>query len=152
MKSPYTYKAAFYSIIGIFLILGICKCQAQIPESVKVIGIYTSSIALSAIGDGLNFRGYSQGGDQSLGHICNALSTGILLMSPLFINMEKWWWNIASYLSLRIALFDPLFNIGAGLPIDYRGVANTWDKAVDLNMWQRSAFLIVGVMIPINRL
>ena len=152
MKSPHTYKAAFFALVGIFLMCGFLKCSAHVPESVKAIGIYTSSIALGAIGDGLNFRGYSQGGDQSLGHICDALSTGILLMSPLFLDMEKWWWSVISYVSLRIALFDPLFNISAGLPLNYRGVANVWDKSVGLKMWHRSAFLIIGVAIPINRL
>ena len=32
MKSPYTYKAAFFALVGIFLMCGFLKCSAQIPK------------------------------------------------------------------------------------------------------------------------
>ena len=48
------------------------------------LGLFTGSIALNAIGDGLNHSG-----NKDLGHICNALSIGVTLSIPLFIEVNK---------------------------------------------------------------
>lgn len=127
----------------------------KIPESVKVIGIYTGSILLDAIGDGLN-----DNGSKEWGHACNAASVGLLLTSPFIIDYDKskWGWYLASYVSLRISLFDPAYNVTRGLPVTYIGGTSLWDKTLsrmappDGFMTGRGVSLIFGISIPINEL
>ena len=127
--------------------------QSKIPESVKVIGVYTGSILLNAIGDGLN-----DSGDKGWGHACNAASVGLLLSSPFIIDYDKskWGYYLASYVSLRIALFDPSYNLTRGLPVTYIGNTSTWDKGLqklsppDGLMFGRGVSFIVGISIPIK--
>ena len=127
-----------------------------IPEPVKVITIYAGSIILDAIGDGFCDDGY-----KVKGHFCQAVSTGLLIASPFIFNIDKskWVWHAMSYITLRIALFDPVYNITRGLPIDYIGTTSIWDKSLqNLNpprsamLWGRSVMLIFGISIPINQL
>lgn len=96
--------------------------KKKISEPVKIIAVYTGSILLNAIGDGLN-----DSGDKGWGHACNALSTGFLLTSPLILDYEKskWGWYLTSYISLRIALFDYTYNTTRGLPLNYIGGTST---------------------------
>ena len=128
--------------------------RITIFEPVKVITIFTASILLDAVGDGLY-----DNGQKTWGHSLQAASTGLLLMSPLFLNMDKdnFWWYLISYTSLRIALFDYTYNITRGLPLEYRGTTSVWDKTLnELNppstMWHRSMFLTIGIVIPIQQL
>ena len=128
--------------------------KKKIPESVKVITLYSSAIILNAIGDGLN-----DSGEKQWGHACNAASIGILLTSPFIIDYEKskWGWYLTSYTSLRIALFDYSYNLSRGLPLNYIGGTSTWDKVLkEMNppdtYMGRGVFFIVGITIPINKL
>ena len=126
----------------------------EIPESVKVIAVYTSSIVLNAIGDGLN-----DSHNKQLGHFCNAMSIGILLTSPFIINYDKskWGWYLTSYVALRIATFDYTYNTTRGIPLNYIGGSSTWDKGLKrLNppdtYMGRVVALTLGIAIPINQL
>jgi len=128
--------------------------KERIPQSVKVIAVYASSIVLDAVGDGLN-----DSGDKGWGHFCNAASVGVLLASPFIIDYEKskWGWYLTSYVGLRIAMFDYTYNATRGLPLNYIGGTSTWDKTLKkLNppntYLGRSVFLTVGIAIPINEL
>jgi len=128
--------------------------RIKIPEPVKVITLYTASIVLSAVADGLY-----DNGQKMQAHTLTALGTGLLLASPLFLNMDKdnFWWYLASYVSLRIALFDYTYNITRGLPLEYRGTTSLWDKTLNefnppSTMWHRSVFLTLGIVIPIKEL
>lgn len=128
--------------------------KKKIPESVKVITLYSSAIILNAVGDGLN-----DSGEKQWGHACNAASIGILLTSPFIIDYEKskWGWYLTSYTSLRIALFDYSYNLSRGLPLNYIGGTSTWDKVLkEMNppdtYMGRGVFFIVGITIPINKL
>jgi len=150
-------------IILILVTLFICfsiNCQSfgkytskdKIPESVKVIGVYAGSIILDAIGDGLNDEGKKQ-----LGHACNAASVGLLLISPFIIDYDKskWGYYLTSYVSLRIATFDYIYNTTRGLPLNYIGHTSTWDKVLcKMNppntFLGRGVFLTVGIAIPIK--
>lgn len=123
-------------------------------ETVKTLAVYGSSIILSAVGDGFN-----DDGNKIVGHACNALSTGLLVASPFILDVDKsnWGWYAASYISLRIGMFDTSYNITRGLPIGYVGNSSIWDKAVRQTkspeasiMAGRSLFLLVGFTIPIN--
>ena len=149
-----------------FILLLVCTlAQAQpyhkppgfiqrIPEPVKVITLFSASIILDGIGDGLY-----DSGDKSWGHAFQAASTGLLVASPLFLDMDRdnFWWYLVSYVSLRIAFFDYSYNMTRGLPLEYRGSTSLWDKTIkEFNppstLWHRSAFLTLGVVIPIREL
>jgi len=128
--------------------------RITIPEPVKVLVIYSTSILLDAAGDGLY-----DNGEKAWGHTLQAASTGLLLASPLFLNMDKdnFWWYLASYVSLRIAFFDYTYNVTRGLPLEYRGTTALTDKIINefnppSTMWHRSVFLTLGIVIPIKEL
>ena len=130
------------------------SAQKRFPESVKVIGIYSGSIILNAVGDGLN-----DSGTKGWGHACNAASIGLLLSSPFIIDYDKkkWYWYLISYTSLRIAFFDYTYNATRGLPINYIGGTSTWDKTLKKmnppNTYMgRGVFLGFGIAIPINEI
>ena len=123
-------------------------------EAWKIIGIYSGSIVLNAIGDGLN-----DSGDKGWGHACNAASIGLLLSSPFLIDYEreKWYWYLISYTSLRIAMFDFTYNTTRGLGLNYIGGTSTWDKTLKKmnppNTYMgRAVFLGFGIAVPINEL
>jgi len=66
------------NIIALFLVLLLTfSLSAQKREAWKIVGLYSSSIMLDAVGDGLNDSGHKE-----LGHACNAMSTAILITSP----------------------------------------------------------------------
>lgn len=94
-------------------------------EAFKAIGLLGTSVVLDAVSDGLYDKG-----DKVLSHTLEACSTGLLVMSPFLIKTDKWWWYAASYISFRIALFDPVYNITRGLPVNYIGNTSAWDKAL----------------------
>ena len=132
----------------------IYPAKKKISEPVKIIAIYSGSILLNAIGDGLN-----DSGEKQWGHACNAASIGLLLSSPFIIDYDKskWFWYLASYTSLRIGLFDYTYNTTRGLPLNYIGGTSTWDKVLkkmnppDTYMG-RGVFLTIGIAVPINEL
>jgi hypothetical protein len=127
--------------------------QSKIPESVKVITMFAGSIILDAVGDGLNDDGV-----KTWGHVCNAASTGVLLATPFVIDYErsKWGYYLASYTFLRIALFDPSYNLTRDLPVTYIGNTSFWDKGLqkmappDGFLMGRGFSLMVGIAMPIK--
>jgi hypothetical protein len=132
------------------------KKEWRYKEAVKTIALFSSSIILDAVGDGLN-----DNGQKVWGHALQATSTGLLVASPFILDVDKsqWGWYAASYISLRIGLFDPAYNLTRGLPVDYVGNSSLWDKTIreakspgGLLMMGRSIFFTVGIFIPINEL
>lgn len=125
-----------------------------IPESVKVISIYAGSIILNAVGDGLK-----DSGEKEWGHACNALSTGLLLVSPFVINYDKskWGYYLSSYVFLRIALFDYSYNLTRKLPLNYIGRTSVWDNSLGkiaspgVITCVRATSFVIGVTIPIMK-
>ena len=123
-------------------------------EPVKIIGIIAGSIILEAIGDAKYDSGFKY-----QGKLYQAASVGLLIASPFILNIDrkKWGWYFASYLSFRIALFDPVYNTSRDLPIEYIGSTSAWDRGLQKfrpskmgQLWGRSMFLILAVSIPIN--
>lgn len=129
------------------------KSHQERWEPVKVIGIYSASILLNAIGDGLN-----DSGKKTTGHLLNAASIATLLGSPFLIHYDtkKWYIYLISYTSLRIGLFDMTYNRTRGLPLNYIGSTSITDKAYTkfggMPTFPRVCFLGLGIAIPINEL
>lgn len=130
--------------------------RKEIPEPVKIIAIFASSIVLESIGDAL-----CDDGKKISGHTFGAMSTGILFVSPFILNIDKnsWHWYLGSYVSFRIALFDPVYNIIRGLPMFEIGNTSLWDKGLQqfnpspgIQVFGRSLCFMVGISIPIKKL
>ena len=122
-------------------------------EKWKVIALYSGSIILNGIGDGLNDSNH-----KTAGHIFNAASLGILMLSPLVFNFQKdkWYWNALSYICLRAGLLDLTYNLTRILPSNYIGSTSLTDKfynSIGVNpMYPRAIFFVLGFAIPLNRL
>ena len=121
-------------------------------EALKTILLYSGSIILNGIGDGLNNNNH-----KTLGHACNALSIGTLVASPFIINYDKskWYGYILDYAFLRYSLFDASYNITRGLPYNYIGTTAGTDiifhKApAGFRTFTKSISMTVGIFLPIN--
>ena len=114
------------------------------------LGLFTGSIVCNAIGDGLN-----NSGNKDLGHLFNAASIGITLSIPLLIDVNKntWYAYLLEYAFLRFALFDYTYNAVAGLPFNYHGKSNYYDRFMNQNetwIFQKSVIFSVGISINFN--
>ena len=125
------------------------KVKKGIPESVKVIGIIAGSVILEAIGDA-----QYDAGRKEIGKLYQAASVGILLASPFLLDIDrkKWGWYFASYLSFRVALFDPIYNLTRGLPVGHIGTTSFWDAGMEkfnpplgAQMWGRSMLSLIHI-------
>lgn len=109
-------------------------------------GLCAVSVLSSSIGDGLNSRM-----KYGSGHALSALSYASLLAIPF---VSKASWRIpASYLLLRFALFDGLYNLGAKRNINYIGGKNFYDESVGkmpLGVLNASKFGALGLSVIIN--
>lgn len=128
--------------------------KEKIPQWVKVTTIYTASIVLDAVADATR-----DDGNKQLSHALEAASVGVLLASPFVVDYDKskWGWYLTSYVSLRVAIFDPSYNLARGLPLNYNGTTSGWDKTLStmpggFKTFGRSVFFIVGFSVPINEL
>lgn len=126
--------------------------KQQNNERLIRLGMFTSSIILNAVGESQNNHG-----NKDIGHLCTAASYGIVLSIPLIINVDKskWYWYILEYASLRFALFDYAYNISAGLPLNYHGNSNYYDRVMNNNeSWYiaKGLTFTLGIAIDINEL
>lgn len=134
------------------------KPRLHIPEPVKVISLYVGAIVLEGIGDAL----YDDG-DKALGKSLQAISLGMLLLSPAILDMNRdnWWWYVITYTSFRVALFDYTYNATRGLPLNTVGTTSYWDKGIEkvgfeaypgAQLFTRGIFFTLAITIPINEL
>jgi hypothetical protein len=141
--------------ILLFILSFFVQSNGQNKDAWKLIGLYSGSIVLNAVGDGLNNDNH-----KTAGHICNAGSIGLLVASPLIIdyNRKKWYVYALTYTSLRISLFDPVYNSTRGLPLNYIGSTSLWDKYLgvfkpsDGFLFGRGCIFIFSVTFPIQEL
>ena len=75
------------------------------------------------------------------------------------MNKDNWWWYLASYISIRIAVFDYSYNITRGLPMSHIGTTSITDKIQQkFNppaghiFFPKMIFFTVGITIPIKEL
>jgi len=120
----------------------------------KIIILFLVVIIFDAVGDALNDSKH-----KGIGHLLQATVIGLLLMSPFFIVTTLWAWYLSSYICLRIALFDPIYNITRGLKWNYIGTTSLWDKLrrlfmapAGMELFGRLIFLIAGISMIINQL
>ena len=122
-------------------------------EKWKVITLYSVSIILNGIGDGLN-----DSNQKTVGHLFTIASVGTLLLSPALLNYQKkyWIWYVLSYVCLRAGLFDITYNLTRKLPFNYTGSTSITDKVYNYQLvspiYSRSIFFVVGFAIPLIKL
>ena len=121
-------------------------------EPLRVILLYSTSIMLNGVGDGLNNSGH-----KTWGHTCNALSIGTLVASPFIINYDKhkWYGYILDYCFLRYSLFDASYNIANGQKFDYIGTTAGTDRIfhkapANFRTFTKGISMIVGIALPLN--
>lgn len=108
--------------------------------------VLTTSVIAGGIGDGLNSRQYF-----AQGHALNALAIGGLLAYPFLGKVN--WKTPLTYILIRYALFDLMYNIGAHRDWNYRGGANYYNQSighVPLGVLNGTKFLSLGISIYIN--
>lgn len=144
-------------LISILLIAFCLNCFGQKQdrtEAYKALAVIGASILLDAIGDG-----YNDSGSKVLGHSLNAASVGILVASPFILKIPcyKWGWYFASYVTMRVAIFDPVYNLTRDLPIGYVGDSSLWDRAINSTksppgwiMAGRGLCFMVSITIPLK--
>jgi len=103
----------------------------------RLVATNVVSIALEAIGDGMRDRAWVEHNDtySSIGHLSQALSIGTLLTIPLnqHLTTQEWLNYVISYIALRMAIFDPIYNTVRGLPWNYIGGSSYYDKILKMS-------------------
>lgn len=128
---------------------------SQSGEPLKVIGIYSGSVILNGIGDGLN-----DSGQKTWGHICNASSIGLLVSTPIVfdnVTKENWYHYPIVYSCLRFSMFDYSYNMIRGLPFDYIGTTASMDRIfrnapAGFMRFVKGISFTVGIVAPITNL
>jgi hypothetical protein len=115
--------------------------------------LFSLSIILNAIGDGLN-----NNNKKTVGHLFVASSILVLLLIPSIIvwNQSYWYIYIIAYTFLRYSLFSYTYNITRGLPFNYLGITSIDDiiltKFGGQPLFIRIITLIVGTSLILRYL
>ncbi len=90
-----------------------------------IIGYQIGTIALGAVGDGLNDSGHKE-----WGHTLQALEVGALMSGPFIFKMTRrdYLPYLSGYVFMRFALFDNIYNASRGLPGDHIGSVSWYDR------------------------
>ena len=120
-----------------------------------VLGVLTTSIIFEAIGDARYDDGL-----KVQGKLFQAASVASLLSLPFIIkDWDQWGYGVLSYICLRVAVFDPVYNLTRDLPIGYVGNTGLWDKGLGIfspptgiQLFGRAVFFTVGIKITIDEL
>ena len=108
------------------------------------------AVALGSSGDGLNNRGI-----QTWGHLLKAIEIAALLWLPFIFGLSainEGAALFASYICIRVGLFDYIRNVTAGQSLWYMSGTNWWDKLMSKVpphglMFDRIIFMIAGVWV-----
>jgi hypothetical protein len=141
-------KKLFMILILIPLFSGVLKAQDSTRRNHPVleIGLITTSVVAGALGDGLNSRT-----KYSSGHALCALSYASLIALP-FVVKPNWKFPV-SYILLRYALFDALYNVGAKRNINYIGGKNYYDESIGkmpLSVMNGTKIVSIGIVVLLN--
>ena len=90
-----------------------------------IVGYQIGTIALGAVGDGLDDSGHKE-----WGHTLKALEVGALMSGPFIFKMTKrdYLPYVSGYVFMRFALFDNIYNASRGLPGDHIGSVSWYDR------------------------
>ena len=149
-------------VISIILILVSLNSFGQNPYNVDrsdtyiALALVTSSIVLDAMADGVR----DNHTNLVLSHSLEAASILPLLLSPFLLDLKDYQWAsyLCTYVTMRIAIFDPVYNLTRGLPIGYIGDSSSWDRTIKQmtgpgQSWllgARSLSFVVAISIPIK--
>ena len=123
-------------------------------KGLAVTGWNIGAVILEAVGDGL----YDDG-KKYAAHSVQAAGTLMLLTGPFVLDLNRGDWLTygLNYVFMRVAFFDPTYNITRGLDINHIGTTSNWDRflgelaAPPHGYWfGRSIFFVAGVSIPLN--
>lgn len=141
----------------IFLLLIMCwlslRCSSAPCDTCRrghpviEIALITTSVVAGAIGDGLNSRM-----KYSSGHALCALSYASLIALP-FVVKPNWKFPV-TYILLRYALFDAMYNVGAKRNLNYVGGKNFYDEGagkMPRSVFDATKIASIGIVILINR-
>ena len=119
-----------------------------------IIAYNIGTVALGSVADGLYDEGHKE-----WAHALHAVEVGALISGPFIFNIKlnEAGWYIASYASMRLALFDLGYNATRGLPALYNGSTSWYDQIMSKVPEHGRAFIktiafTVSVSIPINEL
>jgi hypothetical protein len=113
-------------------------------------------LASEAAMDALNYRSLKTWAKQAKGLMI--LSFFALCLATNWQVFGPWYlaWLLGSYCLIRFAIFNPLFNIFAGLPPFYVGTTSLTDRALKLfplpNIWPFRLFCLCWGIIDIIHL
>ena len=149
-------------VISIILILVSLNSFGQNPYKVDrsdkyiALALVTSSIVLDAMADGVR----DNHTNLVLSHSLEAASILPLLLSPFLLDLKDYQWAsyLVTYCTMRIAIFDPVYNATRGLPLGYIGDSSSYDKMLKRMTgpgqgWligARSLSFVVSVSIPLK--
>lgn len=123
-------------------------------KGLAVAGYHLGTVALGAVADGLY-----DSGNKEWSHALHAAEVGALISGPFVFNLSRKEAlpYLSSYVFLRMATFDPMYNATYGRPLNDIGGTSLWDKALQSvnsepsGYWfARSIFFGLGVAIPIK--
>ena len=93
------------------------------------------------------------------GHAIDAVETGLLISGAFLFSLSRRYWLsfFLSYVFIRVAGFDYMYNLFRGLPIEYVGGTGWWDIMLSSQepggiAFGKAIFLITGISIPIKYL
>ena len=142
-------------IVYLISLLAVTTLQAQPKKSINKkwarIGLFTGSIILNAIGDGLYDDGHKLAAKSF-----KAASIGTLLSVPLLSptpNKKKAFKYVLTYGLMRFGLFDITYNVSRRLPLNYVGTTSVHDKIIGgqprlmITMMRLSS---IGIAIKLN--
>lgn len=110
------------------------------------IGLISFSVVAGALGDGLNSRA-----KYTAGHLLSSASVISLLAIP-FVVKPNWKFPV-TYVLLRYALFDAMYNVGAHRNLNYIGGKNYYDETVGRmpgSVINATKIASIGVVILLN--
>ena len=123
-------------------------------RAIGVTAWHLGSVAVGAIGDGLNDRG-----DKQWGHALKAVEVGMLLSGPFVWKIEKGEWiaYLVPYICSRYATYDLLWNVTMDQPLLYNGESSIYDRGMnrmgnDGKVWTKTISFGLAIAIPINEL
>jgi hypothetical protein len=111
------------------------------------IGLISTSVITGALGDGLNSRA-----KYTPGHLLASASILSIIAVP-FVVKPNWKFPV-TYVLLRYALFDAIYNVGAKRNINYIGSKNYYDETVGrmpTGVFNATKIASIGLVILINK-